>query len=186
MIELKNVSFNYGEKNILKNFNLTVQDGERVCISGPSGCGKSTVIGLAAGILSPDSGVINADSKKSVVFQNDRLLPWYSVYKNVCLPLRKEDRQTARSVLERIGLGGELHSRIDTLSGGMQRRTAIARAISYCGDILLLDEAFNGIDNANKMVIADIINEYFDKKSILMVSHLQSDAELLGAVIVKM
>ena len=79
MIEMKNVCFSYGDREVLKDFNLTVHDGQCVCLKGPSGCGKTTVLRLLLGLIEPDSGEISGAEKPSVVFQEDRLLNGFSL-----------------------------------------------------------------------------------------------------------
>ena len=186
MIEFANVNFSYENKPVLNNFNLNVADGQKVCLFGESGCGKSTIIDLAVGILKPDSGLVTAPNKCSVVFQNDRLLPWYSVIKNVTLPLKNAETDFAENLLCEMGLKEYINADISTLSGGMKRRVAIARALLYSGDVLFLDEAFNGIDEENKIKIIGLINRYFKNRSILMVSHIKQDAELMGPKIIEL
>lgn len=183
MIELKNVSFSYSEKQILNDFNLTVESGECVCLSSPSGGGKTTVFRLIAGLEVPQSGTVTAPERLSVVFQEDRLIPRMSVKKNVLLALSKDRHAYTLDLLSRVGLGDVLNTSVTALSGGMKRRAAIVRALGFGGDALLLDEPFNGIDSQNKRVIAEIIKaEVLDKGiPVLISTHVAEDAELLGA-----
>lgn len=182
MIELKNVSFSYGDRPILDNFSLTVKDGQCVCLKGPSGCGKTTVLRLVLGLLTPVSGT----ERPSVVFQEDRLLNGFSLKTNVLLPPLTEAQQAkAIELLKEAGLYLALGKKVRALSGGMKRRAAIVRAVAFQGDALILDEPFNGIDPENKLKMAEMIKrEFLDKgKPVLMVSHIDSDAELLNAEI---
>lgn len=184
MIEIRNVCFSYGDREILKDFNLTVSDGECVCLKGPSGCGKTTVLKLLLGLLTPDSGEISGGSNPSVVFQEDRLLSGFSLKTNVLLPpLTEEQQKKALDLLKEAGLGDVLNKKIRHLSGGMKRRAAIVRAVAFGGDLLILDEPFNGIDAENKQTMAKMIKrEFLEKgKPVLMVSHVESDAEILNA-----
>jgi NitT/TauT family transport system ATP-binding protein len=186
MIEMKNVCFSYGDREVLKNFNLTVRDGQCVCLKGPSGCGKTTVLRLLLGLLTPDSGEIFGAEKPSVVFQEDRLLSGFSLKTNVLLPpLTEEQQSKAIDLLSRAGLGQVLNKKVRHLSGGMKRRAAIVRAVAFQGDLLVLDEPFNGIDLENKRLMAEMIKrEFLDQgKPVLMVSHVDKDAELLNAEI---
>ena len=187
MIELKSVDFSYGESKILDSFNLTVNDGECVCLSGPSGCGKTTVLKLVMGLLKPDSGKISGVKRPSVVFQEDRLLSGFSLITNVLLPPLADGRKSvATELLKEANLGDSIHEKVRDLSGGMKRRAAIVRALCFEGDVLVLDEPFNGIDAENKRIMAEMIKrEYLQKgKPVLMVSHIPSDAELLNARVV--
>lgn len=188
MLELKNVCFSYGDNRVLQNFNLSVLDGQCVCLSGASGCGKTTVLRLIAGLEQASSGTVTVQGKVSVVFQEDRLLWWYSLFENLKKAVDEFDEDKAMKLLDEVGLAEVKRKKISSLSGGMKRRAAIVRAILFGGDVLLLDEPFNGIDSDNKKKIADIIKrEYLQKgKIVLMVSHIIEDAELLGAEIIKM
>ena len=183
MIELKNVSFSYGDHQILKDFNLTVNGGECVQLYGVSGVGKTTVARLILGLEKAESGQINVPQKISVVFQEDRLLENVDVLQNVRLPLEKEDYEYADYLLKELGLFDVRKKKVNMLSGGMKRRVAIIRAIAYGGDALILDEPFNGLDTQNKQIIANIVKENFiDKnKPVLLITHVKEDAELLGA-----
>lgn len=186
MIELKNVSFSYGELQLLKDFNLSVKGGECVQLYGISGSGKTTVSRLILGLEKADSGNINVPQKISAVFQEDRLLENVDVQKNIRLPLIKEQYVFADNLLKEFGLYGVRKKRVSMLSGGMKRRVALVRAIAYSGDALILDEPFNGLDNDNKIIAANIIKrEFLNKdKSVLLITHINDDAELLNAKII--
>ncbi len=188
MLMLDNVSFSYGDKTVLENFSLTVDKGECVCLSGPSGCGKTTVTRIVMGLEKPKSGTVVAPRKVSCVFQEDRLLSHLSLQKNIRLVLKESQYEYADRLLELFGLGDSLCKSVNELSGGMKRRAAIVRALAYGGDLLILDEAFNGIDEENKSIISQTIKEDFlDKgKSVLMITHVLDDAELLSARIIDM
>ncbi len=183
MIKLSSVSFSYGEKIILNDFSLEVRDGECVVLKGPSGCGKTTAAMIACGLLKPSSGDILSPERISVVFQEDRFVNNLSLLQNIRLPLSKKDYPIADNLLKRVGLYEDRYKKISELSGGMKRRAAIVRAVAFNGDSLILDEAFNGIDNDNKKICAKIIKEYFlDKnKPVLFITHNDEDGNLFGA-----
>ena len=183
MIKLSSVSFSYGEKIILNDFSLEVRDGECVVLKGPSGCGKTTAAMIVCRLLKPSSGDILSPDKISVVFQEDRFVNNLSLLQNIRLPLSKKDYPIADNLLKRVGLYEDRYKKISELSGGMKRRAAIVRAVAFNGDSLILDEAFNGIDNENKKICADIIKEYFlDKnKPVLFITHNDEDGNLFGA-----
>lgn len=183
MIELKNISFSYGEQLILNNFNLTISGGECVQLLGISGSGKTTVSRLILGLEKADSGHIIVPQKISAVFQENRLLENFDVIKNIRLVIEKEQYSYADNLLKELGLWDVRKKRISALSGGMKRRVAIIRAIAYCGDALILDEPFNGLDSDNKKIISDIIKrDFIDKnKPVLLITHIKEDAELLNA-----
>ena len=181
-IDLNNISFSYGNKQILKDFNLSVKRGECICLLGVSGCGKTTTIRLIAGLETPQMGTIDTHKGKiSMVFQEDRLLPWATALQNISLPLTDNDKSIAKKMLEQVGLSDSSDLLPEEMSGGMCRRVAIARSLAFGGDVLLLDEPFNGIDTANKRSLAKLILEYFGDKTIVLITHIAEDAQILGA-----
>ena len=184
MIEVKNLSFSYGDKHLFNNFNLAVTDGECVCITGKSGCGKTTLLNIISGIEKAQEGTVNAPEKISYVFQNDRLVPHLSIIKNIELCIPKSKKAAALSLLKEAGLEKEKDCFPSELSGGMNRRAAIIRAVAFGGDAILLDEPFNGLDFSTKKTMIKIIRREFKDKSIIMVSHISEDAELMNARII--
>ena len=187
MIELKNVTFGYETgKLIFDDLSLSIADGERICFSAPSGKGKTTLLRLILGLERPFSGSIDkypADMRISAVFQEDRLLPWKNAVQNAAF---FSDEETAASYLERLGLGGSLDLMPSELSGGMKRRLALARALSHPFDLLVLDEAFNGLDKDMKAEALKTVSSAAEGKTLLMVAHDLSEAEALGARIVSL
>ncbi len=186
MIKLENVSFSYGELHVLKDFNLTVNGGECVQLYGVSGSGKTTVSRLISGIETVNNGNVIAPQKISVVFQEDRLLDNLDVLKNVRLAIPKDKYGYADSLLKEFDLYSARKKRVSQLSGGMKRRVALVRAIAFCGDALILDEPFNGLDSDNKKIAANIIRRDFLEKNkpVLLITHIKEDAELLDARII--
>ena len=182
MINLNNVSFSYGDKKILENFNLKVEAGERICLFGESGKGKTTVLRLILGLEIPNSGNAVIEGKASVVFQENRLLPFETVLDNIRTV--KGDEEKARKLLEKFGLADYAEKYPRSLSGGMKRRVAIIRALCSEFDFLVLDEPFAGLDKENIELAAQIINEYSKDKAIILVTHSEWEASLLGAKIV--
>ena len=184
MIELKNVNFSYGKKQIFKNFNFTITDSDRICLFAPSGYGKTTLLRLIMGLEKTFSGKIIGTHNKnfSVVFQEDRLLPDKTVLENILL---FGDDSKAVLILESLGLKDAVNLYPDELSGGMARRVAIARALNRNSDIYIFDEPFNGIDKENLEKTAKVINEFTKDKIFIAVSHNQTEAELLNTKIVK-
>jgi NitT/TauT family transport system ATP-binding protein len=144
----------------LRDVSLQIQPGEFVCLVGPSGCGKTTLLRLMHGLLQPDSGQVLVDGKPSTapgphagfVFQSFRLLPWRTVAANVEFPLqiqgmpRTQRVDRARQYLRLVGLEDFEHSYPHELSGGMQQRVGLARALALESQILLMDEPFAALD----------------------------------------
>ena len=183
MIELKNITFSYGNNNILNNFNLHVNNGECLHLCGVSGSGKTTLARIILGLEKVDNGSVLVPQKISAVFQEDRLLENVDVQKNIRLPLSKDQYQAADSLLKEFGLYNDRKKKVSKLSGGMKRRVALIRAVSYGGDALILDEAFNGLDSQNKIIAANVIKREFLQKNkpVLLISHISEDAQLLEA-----
>lgn len=184
MIELRNVYKSFDGNTVLKDFSLFMEKGERVCLMGRSGCGKSTVINLLLGLLSADSGSVLTEGNVSAVFQEDRLCEDFSAKSNVKMVC--DDEQKAAEILSMLGLFEESAKPVREFSGGMKRRTAIARALLFPHDILLLDEPFTGLDDQSRRAAAECINLLSEGKTILLVSHDEEDADLLNAKIIKL
>ena len=180
MIKINNLTFSHGDKNIFNNFSLEIKEGEKIWLSAPSGFGKTTLIKLILGLLKPQSGTVELNGlTPSVVFQENRLLPFYTILKNI--ELVGGDKELGKSNLHSLGIGDTENLYPSSLSGGMKRRAAIARALSVPFDLLILDEPFNGIDENNLILTADRIKEIAKDKTVILISHNPEEAELLGA-----
>ena len=146
----RDCSFSYGEKKILTHFTLTLPDRGVTALSGPSGCGKTTLLRLLAGLESLDGGELEAPSPKdcAILFQENRLLPGLPAGRQLEPVLA--GGESPLPFLKAVGLEGEEHTLPAALSGGMQRRLALARLLAYGRGkaLLLLDEPFTGIDAA--------------------------------------
>ncbi len=186
MLELKNTNFSYGEKQILNDFSLKVSGEKAVCLFGNSGCGKTTVMKLLAGIIKPQSGTVATEKKLSCVFQENRLIESATLKYNLKIVLSKEQYTYAKRLLCELDMENTLNMKVQSLSGGMKRRAEIIKAVAFSGDALLLDEAFNGLDEANKQKCAEIIkNDFLNKgKLVLIISHNKEDAHLLNADVI--
>ena len=164
-IELTNVSKAYGEEwmsdQILDNLSLSIPPGEMTVIVGPSGCGKSTLVNLLAGFEEPDSGTITIDGEpitgpgkdRMVVFQETALIPWQTTFENVVFgPKLRGDmnnadlEEEAKKLLVKVGLGEFMTKFPLQLSGGMQRRAELARALINEPKVMIMDEPFRGLD----------------------------------------
>ncbi|HLE24478.1 MAG TPA: ATP-binding cassette domain-containing protein [Thermodesulfobacteriota bacterium] len=188
---------NHGKVNALDNVNLTIQEGEFVCIVGPSGCGKSTLLNLIAGLDKPTQGeiwsngnlVTGPGSDRVVVFQEGALFPWLTVMQNVEFGLRLRNvahnirRTLALDYLKLVGLDEKFHnSFIHQLSGGMKQRVAIARALVMEPAILLMDEPFAALDVYTRETLQEELQNIWTEshKTIVFVTHNVQEAVLLG------
>lgn len=182
MIELKNVSIAYGEQTVLNGQNLAVPAGERIALMGPSGCGKTSLLQLIAGLIKPVEGSVSIHTGRiACLFQEPRLLPWLTAEKNVNTVLADSavTLPEARKWLEAVGLKNAIKKYPHELSGGMQQRVSLARALAYQGDILLLDEPLKGLDSETKSDMIDLINTYAAGKTLILATHDKEEAAAL-------
>ncbi|MGI6378083.1 ABC transporter ATP-binding protein [bacterium] len=182
MLKFKNVSFSY-ENELFKNFNFEAQVNETTCILGPSGSGKTTLLKLAAGLIKPQSGVVESfTGRASFVFQEEVLLPWFSALKNI--ELLGVSEKTALEFLKEFGLEEAKDLFPAELSGGMKRRLSIARALAYGGDVFYLDEPAQGLDIKTMEKSLNILKSKIEGKSVLLITHNLEEAFLLADRIV--
>lgn len=182
MIRINNVTFSYknSDTEVLKNYSLEIGNAERVHITGASGCGKTTLLRLIMGLEKATKGSVELSrgARISAVFQENRLIPTLTLLENVSL---FSDEKTARELLSALGLDDVLDSLPSAVSGGQKRRAAIARALARPSDILILDEAFTGLDEENKKRACELINKKAAKRVVIIVTHDKEDAQRLGA-----
>lgn len=181
LVSFQKVSLRLGEKEVLRDFSLDLQNKGIYGVIGPSGCGKTTLLNLIQGFLQPDAGEIALFSDRiSAVFQESRLLPWYTVYQNIALAARRPvGREEVEALLRRLCMPGELDSLPGSLSGGMARRVALARALLSESDILLLDEPFKGVDMACKRQCEKTLQALSGGRLTLLVTHDPGEAAAL-------
>ena len=179
-IQINNLCKKYGKKVIFDNFSASVDFDGILMVKGKSGLGKTTLIKMLAGLEKPNSGEISVPAEKiSFMFQEDRLLPWFSAKENIEYV---SDGKAADYYLERVLLCGEKDTLVSELSGGMKRRVALARALAYKSELVILDEPFKGLDiELKKKMIALILEE---KRQFLIITHEAEDAVLLGANVI--
>lgn len=201
LIKINNVTkvFDEGKKSekiILKNVNLTINDGEFVSLLGPSGCGKTTLLTMLGGFAKPTSGEILLDgnivtkpsSERGYVFQNYALFPWMTVKKNVEYALKfskisaEEKKQKLEYLLEMAHLNGHENKFPIQLSGGMQQRVAVARALAGSPRVLLLDEPLGAIDFQMRELMQNELDEMVQTAHItaVMVTHDVSESVFMS------
>ncbi len=179
---------------VLRGLDLTVEEGEFVCILGPTGCGKTTLLRLLSGLLMPDAGEIRlageppGGGQAGLVFQQNSLFPWRKVIRNVTFPLemkgvpRRKARVKALELLELVGLADVAEAYPWELSGGMQQRAAIARALAGNREILLMDEPFGALDDRRRLVLQQQLLDIREERrmTVLFVTHHIEEALILG------
>ena len=205
-IELKDVSmvFRSGQRytEALNRVSFSVAEKEFVTLIGPSGCGKTTVLKLIADIISPTEGQIIVNGRTpnearkqrlfGFVFQDAALLAWRTVIDNILLPLevmrQKDDKDYARELVELVGLAGFEEHFPDELSGGMQQRVSIARALCYNPSFLLMDEPFGALDLITREKMGQELLRIWEntEKTVIFVTHSIEEAVLLSDKILVM
>ena len=185
-ILITNLSKSYGETVVFRNFSARLPLGETTVITGVSGGGKTTLLRLILGLETPDGGEIagvparRAAGRVGAVFQEDRLCPQLTALENVLLISGRKKEREARDMLARLGLGESLAVPAAELSGGMRRRCALARALCAEFDLLVFDEPFKGLDEANRRAAMDAVRAVSDDKTVLLVTHDAAEAEFFG------
>lgn len=186
MIHLQNVTRRYGDKTVIESLSHTFPDKGVFALMGPSGCGKTTLLRLLADLDKPDGGSITSTHQKTAVaFQEPRLLPWLNCEDNLNLVLSKDEQssKTVKELLAALELTEVSKARPGALSGGMQQRLSLARALAFGGDLLLLDEPFSALDEALRSRIAPLIKKASESTLVILVTHSEKDAALLGATV---
>lgn len=209
-IEIKNLTVNYIENkksfNALHDVSFGVADGEFVSVIGASGCGKSTLLSVLEGIYKAAGGSVEINGKelqgtgteRGVVFQHYSLFPWMTTRNNIAFGIKQAQRGIKRSerlriadeFLSKVGLKGFGEKYPSQLSGGMQQRAAIARALAMNTEILLMDEPFSAIDAKNRVILQELLLSLWEgdgsepRKTVVFVTHDIDEAILLSDKIV--
>jgi nitrate ABC transporter ATP-binding subunit len=189
---------------VLDGIDLTVTEGEFVCVIGHSGCGKSTLLDMVSGFREPTSGEVRLQSKRitgpgpdrMVVFQNYSLLPWMTAFENIYLGIhsvwpgkpKAEKEQIAHDHLALVGLTDAANKRPKQLSGGMKQRVCIARALALRPQILVLDEPFGALDPITREELQEELLKIWTEHrvTVLMITHDIDEALLLSDRLVMM
>ncbi len=203
-IKIENMSVRFPEKNgagyvdALTNVTLDIRQGEFVSLVGPSGCGKTTLLRAIADLQQPSTGTITVrgqtprqirlQKKFGIVFQSPVLYDWRTARRNVCMPMelmglpKKERTATVSEMLDMVNLLGSGHKYPHQMSGGMQQRVGIARALAIKPEILLMDEPFSALDEFTKEKLNEELLSIWSKaqKTVVFVTHNISEAVFLS------
>jgi sulfonate transport system ATP-binding protein len=185
MLRVRDLARSFGARPVLQGIELDIRPGEFVALLGQSGCGKSTLLRVLAGLDPQASGELSLPARRSVVFQEPRLLPWKRVWRNVALGLPASQAQRKRRALEalhEVGLGQHADAWPLTLSGGEAQRVALARALVREPELLLLDEPFGALDALTRMRMHALLSVLVarHRPAVLLVTHDVDEALLLA------
>ena len=208
LLTIENVSKVYdtpkGPYTVLEGVNLTVKEGEFICVIGHSGCGKTTLLNMVSGFNHPTAGEVKLNDQpitkpgpdRMVVFQNYSLLPWKTAYENVFLAVKAAHSSKSKADLsaivwehlELVGLTEAAHKRPHQLSGGMKQRVAIARALAIRPQVLIMDEPFGALDAITKEELQEeLLKIWRDHRcTVLMITHDIDEALFLSDRLVMM
>jgi NitT/TauT family transport system ATP-binding protein len=206
ILDIQGVSKTFSGANggtlALQATDLSVEENDFITILGPSGCGKSTLLRMVAGLDTPSTGSIALDAKpvtgpgadRGMVFQSYTLFPWLTVLENVCFGLREkglsqpQQHAIALPFIAKVGLNGFERHFPKQLSGGMQQRTALARALANDPRILLMDEPFGALDHQTRELMQELLQGIWEaeRKTVLFVTHDIDEAIFMGNRVVVM
>lgn len=199
-LKVRNLSHRYDDLEVLRNIDLTISQGEIVCVIGPSGCGKSTLLRLLGGLERPTEGSVmqvgeppaGSLNPLTYVFQDFALLPWRSVEKNISLVLEShrldatEIEARIANVLERTRLSDFRKAVPKQLSGGMKQRVAIARALAVNPAVLMMDEPLSALDSQTRELLMDDLIDLWTRENFTScyITHNLAEAVRLGHKVV--
>ncbi|WP_099189082.1 ABC transporter ATP-binding protein [Tepidibacter mesophilus] len=183
IVQINNLSMNYytleGELEVLKDINLTLEEGEILALVGPSGCGKSTIMNILSNLIIPTKGKVIMNGKIGYMFQRDHLLEWRTIIDNIKIGLEIQKKLTYEALqkIERLlklyGIWEFRNNYPKELSGGMRQRVALIRTLAVNPDILLLDEPFSALDYQTRLLVCNDIAQIIknENKTTIMVTH---------------
>ena len=180
MLRFEKISFAYDKKAVLTDFSLELKSGETLALMGASGSGKTTILHLAAGLLIPTSGKIESSFlPPAVVFQEPRLFPNLTARENLAAVQEKPDEKAISEALALVGLSEWVDAYPHELSGGMQSRVALARALLFPTDLYLFDEPFGALDEETKRTVLEKLKAFLAERgaAAILVTHQDEDAE---------
>jgi ABC-type nitrate/sulfonate/bicarbonate transport system ATPase subunit len=193
------IGMNFGSVRVLDDINLSVREGEFICLLGPSGCGKSTLLNIVGGFIAPMEGevtidgerVAGPDPRRIFVFQERGVFPWLTVEQNIGFGLFRQNeaqqRERIAHYVQLVGLKGFEKSYPRELSGGMKQRLEVARALAVNPDVLYLDEPFGALDSITRLQMRRELLRIWqaEKKTILFVTHdIEESVQLADRVVV--
>jgi ABC-type nitrate/sulfonate/bicarbonate transport system ATPase subunit len=202
ILQVRGVERRFDTTLALQATDLAVAENEFITILGPSGCGKSTLLRIVAGLDRPTAGEVQLDGRRiegpgadrGMVFQSYTLFPWLTVLDNVCFGLRErglpraQQIEVAQGFLAQVGLAGFADHYPKQLSGGMQQRTALARALANDPRMLLMDEPFGALDHQTRELMQELLLGIWEqqRKTVLFVTHDIDEAVFMGSRVVVM
>lgn len=184
-IKAKNLYFSYGDQLVLQGVSIELTGDQPVVLLGGSGMGKTTLLRILAGLMKADAGEIEGIDKNTriaVMYQEDRLFPHLTVYKNLKLIRPGVTRDKAAGLLAELNLEAAVLDQLPReLSGGMRRRIALARALLFEADLVLMDEPFQGLDVDTRRMALAAVKKWTKGRPTLLISHEPEDGPALGA-----
>ncbi len=202
ILSVRGVERRFDKTLALQATDLDVAENDFITILGPSGCGKSTLLRIVAGLDRPTAGEVTLDGRRiegpgadrGMVFQSYTLFPWLTVLDNVCFGLverglpRAQQLEIARDFIVKVGLRGFEQHYPKQLSGGMQQRTALARALANEPRMLLMDEPFGALDHQTRELMQELLLGIWEdqRKTVLFVTHDIDEAVFMGNRVVVM
>lgn len=175
MLKFENITFGYNDNLIIKDLSFEIPDNKSIALTGDSGIGKTTLFYLLAGLRKAQKGkIISTYTNVSVVFQEPRLFPWLTALENITVT--GASKEIAKKLIASLFDENDVCEKYPhELSGGMQQRIAIARALALTPDLLLLDEAFKGLDAQTKKRTANTVFETMKNKTCIFITHDMSE-----------